>query len=233
MHVDVITIFPKLFAPFFQTSIPGIAAEKGLLTFGVHDLRDYTLDKHRKVDDKPFGGGPGMVFAPGPVFRAVEALTENRASKPLTLLMTPQGEPFDQAMAATLAREEALLFLCGHYEGFDERIRTGLALREISLGDFVLTGGELPAMAIIDAVLRLLPGVLGSAESGKKDSFSRNRLGFPQYTRPRIFRGMAVPEVLLSGDHTRIEQWREEMALARTQERRADLLKERTDEPSR
>lgn len=225
MKIDVITIFPEMFEPFFATSMMGIAAEAGKVVFGLHDLRDYTPDRHRKVDDKPFGGGPGMVFMAEPVFRAVEHVTGNGAAGHKLIMLTPDGERMSQGIAAELAAEKALLLLCGRYEGFDERIRIGLAPREISIGDFVLTGGEVPAMALIEAVVRLLPGVLGSPESGKKDSFARNLLGFPQYTRPRMLRGMDVPEVLLSGDHEKIERWREEMALQRTRTRRADLLK--------
>jgi tRNA (guanine37-N1)-methyltransferase len=228
MRIDFITIFPETIEPFLATSIPAIAAEKGLVTWKVHDLRKHARNRHAKVDDKPFGGGPGMVFTPGPVFRAVEAVRAEHEAAGLVsrfLMMTPQGAPFTQAQARGLAGEDALVLLCGHYEGYDERIRLGLNPLEISLGDFVLTGGELPGLAVADAVVRLLPGVLGSPESGRRDSFSRNLLGFPQYTRPREFRGMEVPEVLLSGDHARIEQWREAMALERTRKRREDLLK--------
>ncbi len=229
MRIDVLTIFPELFKPYLETSILGIAGTKGLVEFGIHDLRDYSEDKHRKVDDKPFGGGPGMVFTPGPVFKAVESVSGGSAAGHRLVMMTPEGETFSHRIAMELASEKALLILCGHYEGFDERIRTGLKPREISIGDFVLTGGEIPAMAVIDAVVRLVPGVLGCAESGKRDSFARDLLGFPQYTRPRVFRGMEVPEVLLSGDHAKIEEWRERMALTRTAARRADLLKGRSD----
>jgi tRNA (guanine37-N1)-methyltransferase len=229
MRLEVITIFPELFEPFFRTSILRIAREAGFAKYRAWDLRDFSDDRHRKVDERPFGGGPGMVFTPGPVFRAVEHVASELGGEYRLVMTTPQGRRFDQKMAGELAEEEALILLAGHYEGFDERIRLGLRPLEISLGDFVLTGGEVPAMAILDAVVRLLPGVLGNEDSGRQDSFRQGLLGFPQYTRPRVFRNMAVPDVLLCGDHSRIAEWRVKMARERTRERRADLLKGEDD----
>ena len=225
LRVDVITIFPGVFLPYLGEGKLGIAQEKGLLEVHTHSLRDYTTDKHKSVDDRPYGGGPGMVMMPGPIFAAVEAIEAAAQPKPRLILLTPQGRTFDQDLATELSRERRLVLVCGRYEGFDERVRIGLAAEEISIGDYVLTGGELPAMVIIDAVARLLPGVLGHANSAKFDSFaSCGRLDYPQYTRPAEFRGLVVPEVLLSGNHKAIEDWRLEHSLARTRERRPDIL---------
>ena len=192
------------------------------MSLAVTDIRQFSENKHKQVDDYPYGGGAGMVLKPEPMFNAVEAITEGR--KPRIILMCPQGERFTQKKAEELAKEEDLVFLCGHYEGYDERIREHLVTDEISIGDFVLTGGELPAMTVIDAVVRLLPGVLGQADSHIQDSFSTGLLEHPHYTRPADFRGMKVPDVLLSGNHAKIEEWREEQSLKRTLLRRSDLF---------
>ena len=225
MRVDIITIFPGVFEPYLSEGMLGIARRKGLLEIHVHNLRDYTADKHKSIDDRPYGGGPGMVMMPGPIFAAVEAIEPRAEPKSRLILLTPQGRTFNQALAAELAREPRLMLVCGRYEGFDERVATGLRAEEISIGDYVLTGGELPAMVIIDAAARLLPGVLGDEDSARLDSFAADgRLDYPQYTRPPEFRGMKVPEVLLSGNHQAIDEWRRERSLERTRQRRPDLL---------
>ena len=221
MKIDVLTLFPGMFPGPLDESIIKRACESGRLRLGIRDLRDYTHDRHRKVDDRPFGGGPGMLMKPEPLFEAVEAL---RGEKTRVILTSPAGRPFRQEIAQELAGEEHLLLVCGSYEGFDERVRECLADDELSIGDYVLTNGALPAMVIIDAVTRLLPGVLGDAESSVDESFSDGLLEYPQYTRPAEFRGMSVPEVLLSGDHAAIERWRREQARMRTGQRRPDLL---------
>ena len=221
MKIDVLTLFPGMFPGPLDESIIKRACESGRLRLGIRDLRDYTHDRHRKVDDRPFGGGPGMLMKPEPLFEAVEAL---RGEKTRVILTSPAGRPFRQEIAQELAGEEHLLLVCGSYEGFDERVRQGLADDEISIGDYVLTNGALPAMVIIDAVTRLLPGVLGDDESSQDESFSGCLLEYPQYTRPAEFRGMNVPEVLLSGDHAAIEKWRREQATVQTRQRRPDLL---------
>ena len=221
MKIDVLTLFPGMFPGPLDESIIKRACESGRLRLGIRDLRDYTHDRHRKVDDRPFGGGPGMLMKPEPLFEAVEAL---RGEKTRVILTSPAGRPFRQEIARELAGEEHLLLVCGSYEGFDERVRECLADDELSIGDYVLTNGALPAMVIIDAVTRLLPGVLGDDESSVDESFSDGLLEYPQYTRPAEFRGMSVPEVLLSGDHAAIEKWRREQARLRTGQRRPDLL---------
>ncbi len=221
MRIDVITIFPGMFVSPFAESIMQRAREKGLLQLEVHNLRDYCHDRHRVVDDYPYGGGAGMVMRPEPALRAINALREEGSPGPV-LLPTPAGEPFSQALAEELSREEHLIIFCPHYEGIDERVSRRID-REISLGDYILTGGELPAMVIIDAVVRLLPGVLGSSASLEEESFSP-LLEYPQYTRPAEYEGEKVPEVLLSGHHARINEWRRRQALRRTFERRPDLL---------
>ena len=221
MKIDVLTLFPGMFPGPLDESIIKRACESGRLRLGIRDLRDYTHDRHRKVDDRPFGGGPGMLMKPEPLFEAVEAL---RGEKTRVILTSPAGRPFRQEIARELAGEEHLLLVCGSYEGFDERVRECLADDELSIGDYVLTNGALPAMVIIDAVTRLLPGVLGDDESSVDESFSDGLLEYPQYTRPAEFRGMSVPEVLLSGDHAAIEQWRREQAREWTAQRRPDLL---------
>jgi tRNA (guanine37-N1)-methyltransferase len=221
MKIDVLTLFPGMFPGPLDESIIKRACESGRLRLGIRDLRDFTHDRHRKVDDRPFGGGPGMLMKPEPMFEAVEAL---RGEKTRVILTSPAGRPFRQEIARELATEEHLLLICGSYEGFDERVRECLADDELSIGDYVLTNGALPAMVIIDSVTRLLPGVLGDDESSVDESFSDGLLEYPQYTRPAEFRGMNVPEVLLSGDHAAIERWRREQARLRTGQRRPDLL---------
>ncbi|ANU21682.1 tRNA (guanosine(37)-N1)-methyltransferase TrmD [Planococcus plakortidis] len=222
MNIQVLSLFPPMFEGVFQHSIMKKAQDKGAVTLGVVDIREFA-DNKRQVDDYPFGGGAGMVLKPEPVFNAVESITKE-GKKPRVILMCPQGERFSQKKAEELAREDELVFICGHYEGYDERIREHLVTDEISIGDFVLTGGELAAMTVIDSVVRLLPGVLGNSDSPVRDSFSTGLLEHPHYTRPADFRGMAVPSVLTSGNHAKIEDWREEQGLKRTLERRPDLL---------
>ena len=207
MKIHVLSLFPPMFEGVFGSSILKKAQDKGAVELAVTDIREFSENKHRQVDDYPYGGGAGMVLKPEPMFNAVEAITEGR--KPRVILMSPQGERFTQKKAEELAKEEDLVFLCGHYEGYDERIREYLVTDEISIGDFVLTGGELAAMTVIDAVVRLLPGVLGQEDSHIQDSFSTGLLEHPHYTRPADFRGMKVPDVLLSGNHAKIEEWRE------------------------
>ena len=220
MKIDVLTLFPEMFAGPLDVSMVARARKAGLLDLQVRNLREWTHDRHKTVDDRPFGGGPGMVLKPEPIFEAVEALA---GDKTRVLMMAPTGRPFAQAIARELAQQEHLLFLCGSYEGFDERIRT-LAHDELSIGDYVLTNGGLPTMVVIDAVTRLIPGVLGDDESASDESFSHGELEYPHYTRPAEFRGMKVPEVLLSGNHAEIEKWRREQARVRTKNRRPDLL---------
>jgi len=225
MLFQVLTTFPKMIEAVVGESILGRARQKGMIEVQAVNLRDFTADKHRTTDDAPFGGGPGMVMKPEPVFKAVESLVARaRGGRPRVLLMTPQGRRFDQPMAAQLARESHLIIICGRYEGVDERIREHLVTDEISVGDYVLTGGELAALIVIDAVARLVPGVLGDASSAENESFSSGLLEYPQYTRPAEFRGYKVPEVLLSGNHEQIRKWRREQALERTLRRRPDLL---------
>jgi tRNA (guanine37-N1)-methyltransferase len=222
MRIDVLTLFPAMFAGPLDESIVKRAREAGLLDLTIHNLRDYTHDRHRTVDDKPFGGGPGMLLKPEPIFEAAESLGRDPTR---VILLSPAGRTFDQAIARELAQEKHLLLVCGSYEGFDERVREALADDELSIGDYVLTNGALPAMVIVDAVTRLLPGVLGDDESSHDESFSRGLLEYPQYTRPAEFRGMKVPEVLLSGNHAEIIRWRTEQAKKRTQDQRPDMLK--------
>jgi tRNA (guanine37-N1)-methyltransferase len=217
----VLTLFPAMFAGPLDESIIKRAREAGRLDLAIHNLRDYAHDRHKTVDDRPFGGGPGMLLKPEPIFEAVESLAREGTR---VILLSPAGRPFNQAIAGELAGREHLLLVSGHYEGFDERVRQQLAQDELSIGDYVLTNGALPVMVIVDAVTRLLPGVLGDAESAQEDSFSRGLLEYPQYTRPAEFRGMKVPEVLLSGNHAEIARWRAEQARLRTKERRPDLL---------
>lgn len=213
MRFDVVTIFPAMFGPVFAQGVVGRAIDRGLIELHAHDLRDHTHDRHRQVDDMPFGGGPGMVMKPEPVIEAVESIrSQNRGP---VILMEPWGEPLDQDLAAGLAREPGLVIVCGRYEGIDDRVRTALDAREISIGDYVLSGGELPAMVLIDAVARLLPGVVGDPGSLAQDTFSSEPAGWPQFTRPAEYRGMAVPDVLLSGDHARIRLWRRQQAAQR------------------
>jgi tRNA (guanine37-N1)-methyltransferase len=221
MKIDVLTLFPGMFLGPLDESIIKRARESGHLDLKIHNLRDYAHDRHRTVDDRPFGGGPGMLLKPEPIFEAVESLARETTR---VILLSPSGRSFNQAIASELAQVEHLLLVSGHYEGFDERIREQLADDELSIGDYVLTNGALPIMVIVDAVTRLLPGVLGDEESAHEESFSHGLLEYPQYTRPAEFRGMKVPEVLLSGNHAEIARWRGEQARLRTRERRPDLL---------
>ncbi|WP_409305398.1 tRNA (guanosine(37)-N1)-methyltransferase TrmD [Peribacillus sp. SCS-155] len=224
MKIDVLSIFPEMFQGVFGSSILKKAAEKGAVSYSVTNFRDYADNKHNTVDDYPYGGGAGMVLKPQPIFDAVTVLGKGREKKPRVILLCPQGERFTQKKAEELAREDHLIFVCGHYEGYDERIRENLITDEISIGDYVLTGGELGAMVVIDSVVRLLPGVLGNEDSPVLDSFSSGLLEHPHYTRPADFRGMKVPETLLSGNHKKIEEWRMKESLRRTWKRRPDLL---------
>jgi tRNA (guanine37-N1)-methyltransferase len=224
MRIDVLTLFPEVMQPYLAASILGRAADARLAEFHLHQIRDYSLDPHRKVDDRPFGGGPGMVLMCQPVVDAVEAIEAMDQRPALRILLTPQGRVFDQALARELSRRPRLLFICGHYEGFDERILEILRPVEISLGDFVMTGGEVAALAIIDGVVRLIPGVLGNEEAAGNESFQNQALEHPHYTRPREFRDLSVPEVLLSGNHAQIQAWRSAEAQRRTAARRPDLL---------
>lgn len=227
MRIDVLTIFPEMLASPLETSIIKRAIDKNIMEVVLTDIRDYALDKHRRVDDYPFGGGPGMVLKPEPIFRAWEAITGDIKinDKPRTILLCPQGRIFNQRLAMELAQEEQIILICGHYEGIDERVRKHLVTDEISIGDYILTGGELGALVIIDAITRLLPGALGDDHSSQEESFSQDLLEYPQYTRPREFRGMEVPEILLSGHHAKIEEWRKSESIKRTKDRRPDLLK--------
>jgi tRNA (guanine37-N1)-methyltransferase len=221
MKIDVLTLFPAMFAGPLDESIIKRARQAGLLELAVHDLRDWTHDRHRKVDDRPFGGGPGMLLKPEPLFEAVENLQREETR---VVLFSPDGKKFDQGVARELSGQKHLLLITGHYEGVDERVREALVDEELSIGDYVLTNGALPAMVVIDAVTRLLPGVLGDDESSQDESFSHGLLEYPHYTRPAEFRGMKVPEILLSGNHAEIEKWRREQAQQRTEKRRPDLL---------
>jgi tRNA (guanine37-N1)-methyltransferase len=223
VKIDVLTLFPAMFAGPLNESIIKRARQAGLLDLNVHNLRDYAHDRHKTVDDRPFGGGPGMLLKPEPIFEAVEKLAREKTR---VILLSPAGRPFSQALARELSQQEDLLLISGHYEGFDERVREQLADDELSIGDYVLTNGALPAMVIIDAVTRLLPGALGDDASSQEESFSAEGPGleYPQYTRPAEFRGLKVPEVLLSGNHAEIDKWRAAQARLRTQERRPDLL---------
>ena len=223
IRVDVVTIFPDMVRQSAAFSIPGRAQAAGKLDLRVHDLRDHTNNRHRTTDDYPFGGGAGMVMKPEPLFAAVEAIRAEAGGDPIVLLMAPDGEPFTQAMARELSARPHLVLVCGHYEGVDERVREALVTREVSIGDYVLTGGELPALVILDAVVRLVPGVLGNAESPHEETFSEGLLEYPHYTRPAEFRDMAVPDVLLSGHHANVAKWRRRQALVRTRARRPDL----------
>ncbi len=225
MLIDIVSAFPEMFQSVFGESMIKRTVGKGLVTIRIHDLRDYTADRHRQVDDCPFGGGPGMVMKPEPFFEAVEAVRQGKtgAMESRVLLMSPQGSTLTQAKVRELSRIDHLVILCGHYEGVDERGRLYLADEEISIGDYVLTGGELAAMVVVDSLVRLVPGAL-RVSSLEEESFSRGLLEYPQYTRPREYRGMGVPEILLSGDHERIRRWREQRALQKTRERRPDLL---------
>jgi tRNA (guanine37-N1)-methyltransferase len=234
MHLDIVTIFPKMFAPVLGESIMKRAQASGIVSVVVHNLRDYTHDKRRTVDDRPYGGGPGMVLKPEPVFEAVDAIETARHSQASprprhgceVILMSPGGIRLTQAMAQELGRLDHLVVLCGHYEGVDERIRQALVDREVSIGDYVLTGGELPAMVLIDCLVRLMPGVVGHPRATHEESFADGLLEYPHYTRPAVFRGMEVPEALRDGSHERVTTWRKLQAVARTWRQRPDLVKD-------
>ncbi len=226
IRFDILSVFPGMFASPLAESLIGKARDKGLVDIRLHDIRDYATDRHRMTDDAPYGGGGGMVMKVEPIDRALAAILPDR-SEGLVILMTPQGEPFTQRRAEELASRPRLVLLCGHYEGVDERVRERLVDRELSIGDYVLTGGELAAMVVVDAVSRLIPGVLGNDASAAEDSFSTGILEYPHYTRPATYRGWPVPEVLLSGNHAEIEAWRRTEALKRTLARRPDLLEKK------
>jgi tRNA (guanine37-N1)-methyltransferase len=221
LAIDVVTIFPRMLDSFLSESILRRASDKGAVRFRMVNLRDFTEDAHRTTDDRPYGGGPGMVMKPEPIFRAVESVLNENSS---VILMTPQGRRFTQADAVRLSRETHLIFICGHYEGVDERVRQELVDLELSVGDYVLTNGVIAGALVMDAVVRLLPGVLGCEGSAESESFSQGLLEYPQYTRPAEFRGKKVPEILLSGNHEKIADWREEQSKKRTREKRPDLL---------
>ena len=236
MKIDILTLFPEAFESFLSHSILKRALNSECVRIRTVDLRDYTHDRHRTADDRPFGGGPGMVLKPEPIFEALEALFGGSAKKrsgsakkhrPRVIYLTPGGRRFDQALAKELAKEKHLVFLCGHYEGVDERVVDRWVTDELSIGDYVLTQGELPAMVVMDSVVRLVPGVLGNEDSKEFESFAQNLLEYPHYTRPAVYRGLKVPEVLLSGDHKRIAEWRQKQAPLRTKKKRPDLLKKR------
>lgn len=228
LKVHVLTLFPEFFGAFKAHSMVRRAEEKKLLELTAHDLRRWTHDKHRSCDDRPFGGGPGMLMKPEPIFEAMDELFgRKRKKKPRFVYLTPRGKPFNQKIAKELAKEKELVFLCGHYEGVDQRVIDALVTDELSLGDYILTGGEIPVMAVIDAALRHVPGVLGKADSTAFESFTHNLLEYPHYTRPAEYRGLKVPGVLLSGDHPKIDKWRMEQALAITKKRRPDLLRDK------
>lgn len=225
MKIDIVTIFPKMVQAPLAEGVVGRAIDRGLIDLRVHDLRDHTTDRHRVVDDVPFGGGPGMVLKPEPLFRAVEHIRAERGAPSAIVLTSPDGERLTHAAAERLSRLDHIVILCGRYEGVDERVRQHLATETISIGDYVVSGGELPALVIVDAVARLVPGVVGDDASVRGDTFARDGLlDFPQYTRPADFRGLTVPPVLLSGHHAEIEKWRRQQALERTRRHRADLL---------
>lgn len=222
MQIDILTLFPRMFSGVFEESIIKRARQAKKLKINVHNLRGWSKDKHKKVDDKPYGGGPGMVMCCQPIFDAAEEL---RSKKSKIILMCPQGKKLNQPLAGRLARQRHLIIICGHYEGVDERVRQHLADEEISIGDYVLTGGEIPAMVLIDAIARLMPGVLGHRDSAKQDSFSSGLLECPHYTRPAEYKGLKAPAVLLSGNHKQIESWRRMQAVKITGQKRPDLLK--------
>jgi len=227
VRIDIITLFPEMFENVLGHSILKIAKEKNIVQYLLFNIREHA-DNKRCVDDRPYGGGPGMVIKPEPVFNTIEAIEQQTDIRSKKILLTPQGCRFTQTIAKELAKEPYLMLICGHYEGFDERIRMGLDVQEISVGDFVLSGGELPAMVIIDAVVRLIPGVLGDLSSVISESFTDDLLEHPQYTRPAEYRGMKVPEVLVSGHHQKIKEWQRDHAIKRTRERRPDLFEKKS-----
>lgn len=222
MRIDILTLFPEMFENVLGSSILKIAREKVLVQYNLFNIREYAENK-RCVDDRPYGGGPGMVMKPEPIFNAVAAIGQQTDMCPKRILLTPQGQQFSQSIARQLSKEPYLMLICGHYEGFDERVRIGMDVFELSIGDYVLSGGEIPAMVIIDAVVRLVPGVLGDPKSATNESFSDNLLEYPQYTRPAEYLGMRVPDVLISGHHQKIKSWQSDHAIKRTLERRPDL----------
>ncbi len=226
MKFHVLTLFPDMVQNGLETSITGRAIERGTIGLNVVNIRDFSHDKHRHVDDYPYGGGAGMVMQPDPIYEAWTHVTQGMDQKPRVIYLTPQGRVFRQDMARDLAHEEEIIFLCGHYEGVDERVLDEIVTDQVSIGDYVLTGGELAAMVMIDAIARMVPGVLTNEESGTYESFYNNLLEYPQYTRPPVFRGREVPEVLLSGHHARIEEWRRRQSLERTLQHRPDLLEQ-------
>lgn len=226
MNFHVLTLFPEMIMNGLETSILGRAAAKGIVSFEAVNIRDYTLERHGKVDDYPYGGGAGMVMQAEPIYRAYEALVEKIGKKPRVIYMTPQGQTFNQSIAEDLAKEEDLVFLCGHYEGVDERVLEMIATDYLSAGDYVLTGGELPAMMMIDCISRLVPGVLNNNVSAEFETFHDNLLEYPQYTRPEVFRGKKVPDILLSGHHANVEKWRREQSIIRTLKNRPELLED-------
>ncbi|MFH0925694.1 MAG: tRNA (guanosine(37)-N1)-methyltransferase TrmD [bacterium] len=224
MIYDILTLFPLMFEGTLNQSILKIAQEKKAIEINVYNIRDFTHDKHRQVDDYPYGGGSGMLLKPEPIFEAVDYLIQKRGKKGKVILFTPQGDTFNQKEAYGLVEEDNLILICGHYEGVDDRVRQELVDKEISIGDYILTGGELPAMVLVDTVTRLIPGVLGNYNSIKDETFSDSLFEYPQYTRPAVFRGLKVPEVLLSGNHKEITKWRRDEAIKRTREKRPELL---------
>jgi tRNA (guanine37-N1)-methyltransferase len=224
MRIDILTIFPAMFRGPFEESIVKRAVEKGLVEIHIHDTRQWAGDRHHTVDDYPYGGGPGMVMKAEPLFAAVEAVLEEAPARGPIVLLAPQGRLFRQGVAVELAREERLVLICGHYEGVDARVHEHLATDEISIGDYVLSGGELPAMVVVDAIVREIPGALGAPDASVEESFTQGLLEYPQYTRPADFRGLTVPEVLLSGNHREVARWRRRESLLRTARRRPDLL---------
>lgn len=226
MNFHVLTLFPEMIMNSLETSILGRAAAKGIVSFEAVNIRDYTLERHGKVDDYPYGGGAGMVMQAEPIYRAYEALVEKIGKKPRVIYMTPQGQTFNQSIAEDLAKEEDLVFLCGHYEGVDERVLEMIATDYLSAGDYVLTGGELPAMMMIDCISRLVPGVLNNNVSAEFETFHDNLLEYPQYTRPEVFMGKKVPDILLSGHHANVEKWRREQSIIRTLKNRPELLED-------
>ena len=236
MNFHILTLFPKMISPLFEEGVISRALKNKTISICVHDIRKYSSDKHNKVDDYPFGGGPGMLLRPEPIFKAVETLWQKGIIPRTTpiILMSPQGRKFNHGLATELSKYDDLVLICGRYEGFDERIRTNLITDEISIGDFILSGGEIAASAVVDSVSRLIPGVLGDFQSAENDSFFSNLLQYPQFTRPADFRGHKVPDILLSGNHAHIEKWRKEQSITRTKKNRPDLLEDNspTNNPS-
>ncbi len=232
MKIDILTLFPEMFTGPFDASIIKRAKEQGLIKINIHNLRDWGLGKHKQVDDRPYGGGVGMILMPQPIYDALQSLKIKAGSKnSKIILLNPQGKLFNQKMALKLSTMKQIILICGHYEGFDERIRNFVD-EEISIGDYVLTGGEIPAMVIVDTVTRLIPGVLEKPEATKNESFSEKLLDYPQYTRPENFKGLKVPRVLLSGNHAKIQKWRQEKAIEKTKKRRPDIFKEEKQKAS-